>query len=287
VEIFEDHPVQAWRKILTWLKSMDVDYIIAVISPRFRDFVWHDWPFPYVCDLPKYPEAKMFPPEILARHRVLTNQVVDIAAEMGIDVYFSHFNFAAPRGFIEAHKRLYDKYRKTRGQGTVGHDQCNFMGTILGNICWNDPIYRNFMQYCWEEFFKAVPKARGFMVTPGEHADCQCPKCRGPALAEDAVRTGIMSTKQDFIRTFVDAMTRLGRESLVRTWGLGADSEDFPKATAYMPKYHVFDCFDAPIDPGTEQVMTSGRPIHLTFVQNGENNSSVSTPRAAGMGVGP
>jgi len=42
-----------------------------------------------------------------------------------------------------------------------------------------------------------------------------------------------------------------------------------------MPKYHVFDCFDAPIDPGTEQVMTSGRPIHLTFVQNGENASQV------------
>lgn len=275
MEIFHDHPVDAWRKILNWLKSVEVNYVVAVISPKFRDNIYHDWPFHYVCDLEQYPEARMFPAELIERHRNLTNQVVDIAEQMGIDMYFTHFNFYAPRGFIESHPRIREKYRRTRGQRVAGHDSCNYMNTLFGNICWSDPDYQRFMKYCWAEFFRAIPKAKGLMVTAGEHNECECPQCRGTSLDKEDRRAAGTEMKLDFIRTFVEEMDHLGRHSLVRTWYLNAEPESFPKATAFLPKYHVFDCFDAPIDPYTEHEMKSGRHTYPMFVQNGENASQV------------
>ena len=275
MSIHEEHPVDAREKILKWLKSYEVDYVVAVISPKFRDNIMHDWPFHYVCDFKKYPEARVFPQELVVRHRDLTNRVVEIAGQIGIDMYFTHFNFYAPRGFVESHRRIYDKYRYTRGSGPAGHDSSNYMNTLLGNICWSDPEYQQFMKDCWTEFFQVIPKAKGLMITPGEYNHCECPKCKGTSLDKEAMKNSRMKMRIDFVHTFSKEMDRLGRDSFVRTWNLRSAPETFPKATAILSKYHVFDCFDAPIDPAAELEMTSGRPTHLMFVQNGENASQV------------
>ncbi len=275
MEIHQDHPVDAWQKILLWLNDHQVDYVVAVISPKFRDNIYHDWPFHYVCDLAKYPEAGVFPPELVRRHRKLTNQVVEMAKEMNIDMYFTHFNFYAPRGFIETHPQLRTKYQASRGQGIAGHDSCNYMNTLVGNICWSDPDYQKFMIDCWDEFFTAIPLAKGLMITPGEHNQCPCPKCKGTSLKKEDIKAAATKMKLDFIQTFVREMNRLGRDSLVRTWYLDLPPEEYPPATVYLPKYHVFDCFDAPIDPQTEHEIAGGRSVHPMFVQNGENAAQV------------
>lgn len=274
-EIFELHPVDAWERILGWLSGRGVDYVVAVISPKYRDNIFHDWPFHYVCDLDEYPEARMFPAELVRRHREITDRVVDIAADVGVDMYFTHCNFCSPRGVLETRPRLLEKYRATRGQGAASHDAGNVLNTILGNICWRDPEYQRFLKACWTEFFEAIPRAKGLMITPGEFNLCRCPDCRGPSLDPDDVAASRAAMKLDFVNTFVAEMDRAGKESLVRTWYLDADPADLPRATAVLTKYQAFDCFDGPIDPQAEKELASGRPVHLMFAQNGENAAQV------------
>jgi hypothetical protein len=271
-EIFDLHPADAWRRILDWLKSQGVDYLVAVVSPKFRDNIYHDWPFPYLCDHHAHPEARMFPPEVVRRNRDIVNRIVSLAAEGGIDVYLKQFNFYAPRGFIEAHPEIREKYRRTRGAGIAGHDSCNFMNTLFGNICWSDPVYRVFMKRCWSDLFEAVPGLKGLMVTPGEHNACTCPLCVGTNPDKDARRLAKTGMLMDFIRTFCEEMKRHGRESLVRTWYVQDYDGKRPMASAWFPKYHVFDCFDAPIDPQSAALADRLKePVHFMFVHDGEN----------------
>ena len=275
-EIFGGHPVDAWRTILSWLKNMGVDYVVAVISPKFRDNIYHDWPFHYVCDMDKYPEARMFPPEVVERNRDITNRIVEIANSMGIDMYFAHFNFYAPRGFINKHPRILEKYKTSRGMGGASHDSCNYMNTLLGNICWKEVEYQEFMKYCWAEFFRAIPGAKGLLITPGEHVHCTCPACNGTSKDAQIRKSKRVEMIMDFIRCFIEEMNMLNRESLVRTWTIQDYEGKLPEPTVWLPKYHVFDCFDAGMDPNSETVKdkTGGKvPVHYMFTQNGENAS--------------
>lgn len=271
-EIFDLHPVEAWRRILHWLKEREIDYVVAVVSPKFRDNIYHDWPFAYLCDYPDYPEARIFPSEVIEHNRSIVNEIVSYADSLGIDIYLKHFNFYAPRGFIEAHPEIREKYRRTRGAGVAGHDSCNFLNTLYGNICWNEPVYQAFMKASWAEIFAMVPGVKGLMVTPGEHNACSCALCQGTDPAKAARKEAKGRMLINFITTFCKEMERLNKDSLVRTWNVHHYEGDMPKATAWFPKYHVFDCFDAPMDPQTAALADRvDEPVHYMFVQNGEN----------------
>ena len=269
-EMFDLHPVDAWDRILTWLAEHGVDFVIAVVSPKFRDGVFHDWPFHYVCDLDEFPEAQMFPPAVVARQRDIVNQVVNRATALGLDVYFTHCNFCAPRAFVESHAPLWTKYLRTRGAGCASHDTCNFFGTIVGNVCWSEPAYRDFMVTCWQRFFEAIPSAAGFMITPGEFNQCRCPACNSPSLDKSDIAHARGLMQADFVDTFSAEMQRLGRQSMVRAWYLESDPDSIP-ATALLRKYHVFDCFDAPMDPDSQSLLKGTKPVYLMCEQNGEN----------------
>ena len=75
-EIHSMHPVEAWKKILAWLESKDVDTLIAVVTPKYRDGMMHDWPFHYLCEFPEYPEARVFPPEVVRMNRAIVGDIL-------------------------------------------------------------------------------------------------------------------------------------------------------------------------------------------------------------------
>jgi hypothetical protein len=67
-------------------------------------------------------------------------------------------------------------------------------------------------------------------------------------------------------------MDRCGKKSLVRTWYLPeTDYPRLPKPTAFVQKYHVFDCVDAGMDPRNAPLWGCGTPCWQSFTHNGEN----------------
>jgi hypothetical protein len=271
LEIYDMHPVDAWKRILAWLKSKDVDYLIAVVSPKYRDSIMHDFPFLYLLDFEPYPEARTFPSEIVEENRRIVREVIAEAKRLGIDFYFNTFNFYAPRGFVEARPRLLENYRRSRNQ-LIGHDEASILGTLWGNISWPDPEYREFLRYCYRELFNQFPEATGMMTAGAEHIYDVSPQSVGTGAPKES-RTGARREMVlDYLRFFTDEMQAMGKKSFVRTWYVGDKAEgNWPKPDAMVQKFHVFDCLDAGMCPDNKKLWDLGIPCHQALVHNAEN----------------
>jgi hypothetical protein len=265
------HPVDAWKRILAWLKSKDVDYLIAVVSPKYRDSIMHDFPFLYLLDFEPYPEARTFPSEIVEENRRIVREVIAEAKRLGIDFYFNTFNFYAPRAFVEARPRLLENYRRSRNQ-LIGHDESSILGTLWGNISWPDPEYREFLRYCYRELFNQFPEATGMMTAGAEHIHDVSPQSVGAGASKES-RTGARREMVlDYLRFFTDEMRAMGKKSFVRTWYVGDKAEgDWPKPDAMVQKFQVFDCIDAGMCPDNKKLWDLGIPCHQALVHNAEN----------------
>jgi hypothetical protein len=271
LEIYDMHPVDAWKRILAWLKSKDVDYLIAVVSPKYRDSIMHDFPFLYLLDFEPYPEARTFPSEIVEENRRIVREVIAEAKRLGIDFYFNTFNFYAPRAFVEARPRLLENYRRSRNQ-LIGHDEASILGTLWGNISWPDPEYREFLRYCYRDLFNQFPEATGMMTAGAEHIHDVSPQSVGAGASKES-RTGARRAMVlDYLRFFTDEMRAMGKKSFVRTWYVGDKAEgDWPKPDAMVQKFHVFDCIDAGMCPDNKKLWDLGIPCHQALVHNAEN----------------
>lgn len=271
LEIYDMHPVDAWKRILAWLKSKEVDYLIAVVSPKYRDSIMHDFPFLYLLDFEPYPEARTFPQEIVEENRRIVREVIAEAKRLGIDFYFNTFNFYAPRAFVEARPRLLENFRRSRNQ-LIGHDEASILGTLWGNISWPDPEYREFLRYCYSDLFLQFPEATGMMTAGAEHIHDVSPQSVGASSGREERTAGRREMVLDYLRFFTGEMRAMGKKSFVRTWYVGDKAEgDWPKPDAMVQKFQVFDCIDAGMCPENKKLWTLGIPCHQALTHNAEN----------------
>lgn len=63
----------------------------------------HPHPYPALLDLPQYPEARYFPPDLLSKNQEMFGWIVEEAKRHGIKVYFLTWNICLPPNFAFTH----------------------------------------------------------------------------------------------------------------------------------------------------------------------------------------
>ena len=267
--------VAAWKVALGQMAENGLDFVITDIGPQNKDRSYGGWSYHYVLKFPKHPEARVFSDEFVDANRTRLRQIFAHARKLGIRPFIHHYNFAAPWSFVKAHPEL--AHEKHRGTGVRTMDR---LRKIAGNLCWSEPLYREFLADCWREFFEAFPEAEGILVTQGECANCKCARCIGEATSTEGFDHYSSPERArmlvDFVSTFRDELTRLGKTPLVRRWGGGegeAWENSYPKDVTYVFKYSLFDAVNSPIDPEVRRWVAKGYRVWISKEIGGNENA--------------
>jgi len=263
---YGDDPVRNWKAAIDWMAGKGLNVLVSGIPPFCKDRVYHDWGYHYVLDFPKHRESRVFTDEFVEANRSRLKEIFAHARRRGVKPFIHHYNFCAPVPFVKAHRELAEKVLL---RDDARHNLQDWQGLLYGNVCWNDPVYQDYMRGCWGEFLDKFPEVEGIMVTPGECARCACPEC-GDRFA----------TLSDFVRTFVETVEGVGRLPVVRAWATGLDAPvigAFPKGVPYVIKYSVFDVIDAPPDPAVRAWIDAGHRVWLSKeIKGGENGGPIA-----------
>lgn len=280
-------PLALWKACLSWLADHGLNSAFihfgpfgGDLSPFANDRVRTGWGFHYLLDFERFPEARTFDRATLARNRELLNAICAHGKSVGCRVYTHHYNFSAPKPFVDAHRDalLRVEVGTRRESKTLYPGFCDLRQILHRNLCWNSPLYREFMVACWRETHAAIEDLAGILVTPGENARCPCVRCVGPTDDRDApfeTSKERLATLGDFARTFTRTLVEAGREPMIRAWAAGKSRpwiEVFPKEATYFLKYSFFDVVDSPPDPAIEEWVRAGHRVVTTpEIQGGEN----------------
>ncbi len=297
-EIYGMEVVEAWKRIFDWHRRHGLDSIITQISSHFRDRTVLGWGFQYVLDFERFPEARTFSGDFVGRNQRRMTQVLEQAKQFGINLFIHHYNFNAPKNFVEAHPELLAKWKVTANLKDVPYMArsrliCDRIGTLYGNLCWREPVYKEFMVSVWDELFKTFPALTGILTTPGENQYCLCPDCTRGAKSyepEELMRARKKIAHEflgDFCRTFRDTMRSHHKLGIMRLWGIKSSSEEavdtnlYPKDIPYMIKYHWFDIIDTGPDPLIADWIGRGYEVWVSKEIFGENAGPVEWNRPA------
>lgn len=283
----EESPLRLWKACLSWLADHGLDSAFihfgpfgGDLSPFANDRVRTGWGFHYLLDFERFPEARTFDRATLARNRELLNAICAHGKEVGCRVYTHHYNFSAPKPFVEANReRLLGVEVGSRRERKVLYPGfCDQRLILHRNLCWNSDLYRAFMVACWKETCRAIPDLAGILVTPGENARCPCVRCVGPTddpSAPFSTSRERLATLGDFAKTFTATMIEERRAPLIRAWAAGKSRpwmDVFPKEATIFLKYSFFDVVDSPADPAIADWVASGHRVVATpEIQGGEN----------------
>jgi hypothetical protein len=287
-EIYGMEVVEAWKRILDWHKTHGLDGIITQISSHFKDRTVLGWGFQYVLDFDRHPEARTFSHEFVERNRRRMTRVLEYADKIGLKMYIHHYNFMAPKNFVQAHSGLLAKWKINADRprhSDMGTQRviCDRIGTTWGNLCWREPVYQAFMKELWDELFEKFPALTGVLTTPGENQYCLCPDCtRGARNSEPgelfrARKEIAHEFLSDFCRAFTDAMKKNNKQGIFRLWGVKSglaeqfDTSSYPKEIPYMIKYHWFDIIDTGPDPLIADWQSRGFKVWVSHDLWGEN----------------
>jgi len=291
--------VKLWKQTIDWFADNGLQFMVlhfapyggdAYPSPIKPDRVRFGWGYHYTIGFKQFPEARVFPDDFVKANRDIVRAVTSYGREKGVDIYFHHYNFLAPAPFVDAHPELtHMEFLRPgnfvdlhKGEGwslKAGANHCY-------DLCWNKPLYREFLVACFEEFFETFPDAAGMLMTPGERARCRCIHCIGehPSLERTAAaRYGDSPQKRKtiahFCKVFYDTMTRLGKRPLIRSWvaGILNAPEEWaailPKGPTYVMKYSVFDMTDTGVDPLADAFLDEGHDLWLMKEYVGGENA--------------
>jgi len=288
-EIYGMDVVEGWKRILGWHVEHGLTTLITQIGPHFKDRTVLGWGFHYVLDFPGHPEARTFSENFVQRNRERLHGVLEYARQSGISVYLHHYNFMAPKNFVEAHEPLLRKWRINADRLPAQQDMgslrvyCDRLRTLYGNLCWREPVYKEFMVALWHELFDSFPTLAGIVSTPGENQYCFCPDCTRGAerqeyaewmRAREPIKHEFLS---DFVRTFREVMKARNKHAVMRLWGMKTfqsellNKELYPDDITYLVKYRWFDAVDAGPDPLVTEWMSQGYDTWVADDLWGEN----------------
>lgn len=284
-------PLQAWKDCLSWLAEQGMNGAFIQfgpfggdLTPSAGDRVRTGWGFHYLLDFQRFPEARTFDRATLARNRELLNAICEHGKAVGCRVYTHHYNFSATKPFVDAHRKdlLEVRVGTKREVKTLYPGFCDRRQILHRNLCWNSPLYREFMDSCWRETFERIPDLAGILVTPGENARCPCVACVGATDDDNApfqTSPQRLATLGSFVTQFAKTVRECGREPMVRAWAAGKSRpwiEVFPKGVKYFLKYSFFDVADISIDPAVREWVNAGHDVVVTpEVKGGENGGPI------------
>jgi len=291
--------VKLWKQTIDWFADNGLKFMVlhfapyggdAYPSPINPDRVRFGWGYHYTIDFKNFPEARVFPEDFVRSNQDIVRTVTAYGKEKGVDIYFHHYNFLAPAPFVDAHPELTHMEFLRPGNFVDLHKGEGWSLKAGVNhyydLCWNKPLYRQFMVACFEEFFETFPDAAGMLMTPGERARCRCIHCIGEHPSEErtaSARYGDSPQKRKtiahFCKVFYETMTRIGKRPLIRSWVSGIlNAPDewaaiLPKGPTYVMKYSVFDMTDVGVDPLADAFLNKGHDLWLMKEYVGGENA--------------
>lgn len=295
-EIHELDIVDAWEKILDWHYSRGLNVIVTQISPHFKDRTILGWGFQYVLDFKKFPEARTFSSDFVIRNAERVSRILSLARNCGIKLLLHHYNFMAPKNFVETHPKLLKKWARNTNRDymqDMGSQRtiCDRIGTLYGNICWREKVYKDFMISVWQELFEKFPDLDGIVTTPGENQFCICDDCTVGAK-DNSVPELMKARKQhaheflsDFVATFERIMSENDKMGIMRLWGIKnlpreeVDENLYPKTLPYLIKYRWFDAVNAGPDELVVDWIKRGYEVWVADDLWGENAGPVQWNR--------
>jgi len=281
--IYQYDPVEGWKIILDWMAAHNCNTLITAVPSFHKDRVFGDWSYHYLLKYQKFPEAKCFSDEFIDRQVETVRKICRYAASVGIKILLHAYNNLAPRSFVDAHQELAAKHAQTTGL-MINHDQVDKFGFLVANICINEPVYQDFMRYCYRAVFDAVPELSGIIITPGEHLLCQCPLCTDdpPSDTKPHPQTGkIRRPKRTdmpvkIMQVFSEATQGLDKISVVRAW-FAEDAKDCPDNVYYAVKHSVYDCIrGGAFDESMKVWQQRGKGLWIIKEIHGENAGRVA-----------
>ena len=297
--------VDLWTKTIDWYADNGLNYIVIQLGPYGGDNVpigsdriYLGWGYHYVLNFDRFPEARCtvesgnrfrpdarpFSQDEIRRNQEIVRSITDHGCEKGVGVYTHHYNFYAPTCLVDAHSEL-AHLETLRAGNFVDRELPCWDGRQLlhPDLCWNKPLYREFLVACFEEYCDLFPNAAGILVTPGERARCTCIHCIGPRAGERAARAARYQdspqkrqTIAHFVETFDRTLRAKGRDRLVRSWIAGINhewTEVLPKGVKYLTKYSVFDVTDGGPNPIVLPWIDSGHDMGFMKAILGNENA--------------
>jgi len=292
-----------WKQTIDWYADNGLNFIVIHLGPYGgeavpigADRIRFGWGYHYVLNFERFPEARCLDADFVKRNQAIVRQVTEYGREKGVAVYTHHYNFMAPRSFVDAHPEITHLEFLRQGNFVDAHGklQCWDMRRLLYyDVCWNKPLFREFMVSCFQEYHEMFPAAAGILVTPGERARCQCIECIGERRSPQAAKVARYQdspakrkTIAHFVRVFTKTLNDMGKRPLVRSWIAGVNSkwiDVLPKGVTYVTKYSVFDLTDGGPDPIVLPWIKAGHDMWLMKEITGVENAGpmVLTPPAA------
>jgi len=245
-----------WKKFIDWMKRNRLNVNITC-------FDGSSWDLHKYLHFDENPESRVFDEETVDSNIELMKQALAYAKENGIQSFIHHYNFMAPINFVKSHPSVRNKLLETLGASKLPE------GMIIGNICWNEPEYKDFLINIWKELFKRFPELDGLLVTYGEPIYCKCKEC------QKREETGL-----DFINTYIKTLRGMGKTPLIRTHYEaripGQWYNIWPREDAiYVIKYSLFDCVTEEPDPVIAKWVESGHKVWITKDLYGENSGGL------------
>ena len=295
--------VQLWKQTIDWYADNGLNFIVIQLGPYGgetvpigADRIRFGWGYHYVLNFERFPEARCLDADFVKRNQAIVRQVTDYGEEKGVAVYTHHYNFMAPCSFVDAHPEITNLEYLRKGNFVSAHRklQCWDQRRLLYyDVCWNKPLFREFMISCFQEYHAMFPAAAGILVTPGERARCQCIECIGERRSAQAAKVARYQdspakrkTIAHFVRTFTKTLNDMGKTPLVRSWIAGVNNQwidVLPKGVTYVTKYSVFDLTDGGPDPTIKPWIDAGHDMWIMKEITGVENAGpmVLTPPAA------
>jgi len=289
-----------WKQTIDWYADNGLNFIVIHLGPYGGesvpigpDRIRFGWGYHYVLNFDRFPEARCLDEDFVKRNQDIVRQVTEHGRDKGVAVYTHHYNFLAPKTFVDAHPEItrLEFLRKGSFVDAHGKLQCWDMRRLLYyDVCWNKPLYQEFVISCFQEYHTLFPAAAGILVTPGERARCQCVECIGERPNAQAAKVARYQdspqkrrTIAHFVKVFAKTLNDMGKKPLVRSWIAGVNEQwidVLPKGVTYVTKYSVFDLTDGGPDPKIIPWIKAGHDMWLVKEISGVENAGplVLTP---------
>ena len=250
-----------WRKCLDYLADLGFNMVISSVIPHFKTHDKSWWPFHYILDFAPYgDECAVFSPDFLDENRAMLNAIFSHAKSVGITPIISHYNFMIP-GKVAFKIPALDEAWNYGIFPKSGKYFVDKFGLLLGNACWENTDYQQFMDYCWRQTFLELPDLGGYMVTPGEYNRCQCPKCRD---SRTNMTLGLYQTVNAIAKSH-------GKIAICREWFGGDAVERVNNDFIFAGKVCEFDCQDTPLSPRFHKLAQLHKRVWGIVEYHGEN----------------